>query len=172
MNVKIRQCTLSDAERLVEIYAPYVRNTAVSFEYAVPSTDVFKERINTIIPRYPYLVAEVEGVVVGYCYANDFKQRCAYSHCFETSIYLAKYFQGQGIGKMLYYELERQLADRGIKNIYACIAWTDQPDERLSHQSVEFHKRMGFSCVAHFHKCGWKFNEWYDTVWMEKLIDE
>ena len=86
--------------------------------------------------------------------------------------YIAKDFQGKGLGKMLYNELERQLADRVIKNIYACIAWTDIPNERLSHQSVEFHKRMGFSQVAHFHRCGWMFNEWYDTVWMEKLIYE
>ena len=171
MSVRIRQCSFSDAVRLVEIYAPYVQDTAVSFEYAVPSTEVFKERIKNIVARYPFLVAEVDGDVVGYCYASNFKQRCAYSHCVETSIYIAKDFQGKGIGKMLYNELERQLADRGIKNIYAGIAWTDIPNERLSHQSVEFHKRMGFSQVAHFHRCGWKFDEWYDTVWMEKLIN-
>ena len=171
MSVRIRQCSFSDAVRLVEIYAPYVQDTAVSFEYAVPSTEVFKERIKNIVARYPFLVAEVDGDVVGYCYASDFKQRCAYSHCVETSIYIAKDFQGKGIGKMLYNELERQLADRGIKNIYACIAWTDIPNERLSHKSVEFHKRIGFSHVAHFHRCGWKFDEWYDTVCMEKLIN-
>lgn len=170
MEIKIRRCTLDDANRLVEIYAPYVENTSISFEYSIPTVAEFQNRINNILPHYPFLVAEVEGRVVGYCYANEFKHRCAYSHCVENSIYVAQDFQGQGIGRMLYDELESQLAEMGKKNLYACIAWIDKPDEHLTHQSVLFHERMGFSRIAHFHRCGWKFNKWYDTLWMEKLI--
>lgn len=93
MEIKIRRCTLDDANRFVEIYAPYVENTSISFEYSIPTVAEFQNRINNILPHYPFLVAEVEGRVVGYCYANEFKHRCAYSHCVENSIYVAQDFR-------------------------------------------------------------------------------
>lgn len=169
--ITIRPCTPDDAEALVNIYAPYVLETAITFEYDVPSVDEFRNRIVDTLKDYPYVVAELDGKIVGYAYAGTFKPRCAYAHCVELSIYVDKAAHHMGIGTTLYSELENMLRDRGIINLNACIAWIDEPNSHLTHQSPDFHERMGYKTVAHFHRCGYKFGEWYDMIWMEKLLD-
>lgn len=171
-SVSIRTATINDAESLAAIYAPYVERTAITFEYAAPTTEEFRRRIANTLESYPYLVAERSGTVVGYAYAGVFKARDAYRHCVETSIYVAEEAHGQGIGRRLLERLEEELRARGFININACIAWVDTPNEHLSHQSAIFHEKMGYRRVAHFHRCGRKFDEWYDMIWMEKLLDE
>lgn len=169
--ISIRTATPADAEKLLAIYAPYVENTAITFEYAVPSVEEFMQRIENTLANYPYLVAERDGKMMGYAYAGMFKPRDAYRHCVETSIYVSKDDHGQGIGTLLYQVLEEELKQRGVININACIAWIDSPNSHLTHQSSDFHAKMGFQRVAHFHRCGYKFDEWYDMIWMEKLLD-
>ncbi len=169
--IKVRDCVPDDAERLVEIYAPYVRDTAVSFEYEVPSVEEFKIRIERTLASYPYIVAEEDGVVQGYAYAGVFHEREAYNHCVETSIYVSQGQRGKGVGRVLYDELEKRLTRRGIINLNACISWKDEEDEYLTHDSQLFHERLGYVRVAHFHRCGYKFGRWYDMIWMEKLLD-
>lgn len=166
----IRTCTPDDAAALLEIYAPYVVKTAVSFEITPPTVEEFRTRIINISSHYPYLVAEEDGCIVGYAYATAFHPRAALSHCAELSIYLAPQAQGRGVGRSLYTLLSQQLPTQGITNLYACIAWTDVPDEYLSHQSVTFHTNMGFEKVAHFHRCGYKFGRYYDLIWMERHL--
>lgn len=121
--VSLRVAVPEDAEKLVEIYAPYVRNTAITFEYEVPSVEEFRGRIENTLKRYPYLVAEMDGQIAGYAYASVFKPRAAYSWCVEVSIYLRGDRRGMGIGKMLYDRLEEILIKQGIRNLYACIAY-------------------------------------------------
>lgn len=169
--VAIRMATPADAAALLAVYAPYVERTAVSFEWAVPGVEEFRARIASTLARYPYLVAEADGVPVGYAYAGVFKPRAAYRHCVETSVYVCEDFHGRGVGRALYAELERRLKAQGIRNLNACIAWIDEPDEYLTHGSPAFHARLGFVRVAHFHRCGYKFGRWYDMIWMEKLLD-
>ena len=169
--ITIRTATVADAEKLLAIYAPYVENTAITFEYKAPSVEEFAERIKNTLAEYPYLVAEKDGEVLGYVYASTFKPRCAYRHCVETSIYVAHEAQGQGVGRKLYETLEEELKNRGIINLNACIAWIETPNSHLTHQSPDFHSKMGYKRVAHFHRCGYKFGEWYDMIWMEKLLD-
>lgn len=168
----IRPAVPSDSERLLEIYGYYVKNTAISFEYDVPSLDEFKSRIVSITKRYPYLVALCDGKIEGYAYAGVFKNRAAYDRSCETTVYVDKNAQRQGIGKALYAALERELKKIGILNMYACIAYPDKDDEYLTKNSERFHARMGFTKVGEFHKCGYKFGRWYDMIWMEKLIGE
>lgn len=169
----IRNATPSDAEALLGIYAPYVTDTAVTFEYDVPTVEEFAHRVAAISAKYPYLVAECGGVPVGYAYAGVFKNRAAYQWAVETSIYVRSDAQRRGVGAMLYAALEQRLREQGILNMNACISYpADQPDPYLTLQSVRFHERMGFNMVAHFHKCGLKFGRWYDMVWMERLIGE
>ena len=120
--ITIRTATVADAEKLLAIYAPYVENTAITFEYTVPSVEEFAERIKNTLAEYPYLVAEKDGEILGYAYAGTFKPRCAYRHCVETSIYVAREAHGQGIGRKLYEALEEELRNRGIINLNACIA--------------------------------------------------
>ena len=98
----IRPAVPSDSERLLEIYGYYVKNTAISFEYDVPSLDEFKSRIVSITKRYPYLVALCDGKIEGYAYAGVFKNRAAYDRSCETTVYVDKNAQRQGIGKALY----------------------------------------------------------------------
>lgn len=169
MNV-IRIATEDDAESLLRIYAYYVTNTAISFEYEVPSVDEFKERIRRTLRKYPYLILECDGGVTGYAYAGAFKQRSAYDWAVETTIYIAREERGKGHGRILYTALEQALAAQGIINLNACIAFPVVPDEYLTGSSVHFHEKMGYRMVGEFHKCGYKFNKWYDMVWMEKCI--
>jgi phosphinothricin acetyltransferase len=169
--ITIRTATVADAEKLLAIYAPYVENTAITFEYTVPSVEEFANRIRNTLADYPYLVAEKDGEILGYVYASTFKPRCAYRHCVETSIYVAREAHGQGVGSKLYEALEEELKSRGIINLNACIAWIETPNSHLTHQSPDFHAKMGYKRVAHFHRCGYKFDEWYDMIWMEKLLD-
>jgi len=170
INYSIRDARVEDAKDLLQIYAPYVTDTAVTFEYDVPSEEEFRERIENTLKKYPYLVATVNNIPVAYCYAGVFKNRAAYNHCVETSIYVDPKYQGYGIGTALYQELEKRLRPIGILNVNACISFTDVPNEYLTCQSPEFHARRGYETVAHFHKCGFKFGRWFDMICMEKMI--
>jgi L-amino acid N-acyltransferase YncA len=170
--VTIRAARKSDAPALLDIYAPYVRDTAITFEYDVPTADEFAGRIHNVLTRYPYLVAECGGNLLGYAYASPFHSRAAYSWAVETSIYVRCDRRQLGIGRRLYDELERALSAQGILNLNACIAFPETEDEHLTRDSVRFHDRLGYRMVGEFHKCGYKFGRWYGMVWMEKLIGE
>lgn len=169
-NVKFRIATLEDAEELLKIYKPYVEDTAITFEYEVPSVDEFSKRIENTLKLYPYIVAVNENKILGYAYASAFHPRVAYSWSAETSIYLKKDCRGNGLGKKLYLLMEDILKKQNILNLNACIAYTQKEDSHLTNASVSFHKHLGYKLVGHFTKCGYKFNTWYDMVWMEKLI--
>lgn len=166
----IREVRLEDAAKLVEIYTYYVQNTAVSFEYAVPTVEEFKDRISHIIEKYPYLVCEVNNRIVGYAYASAYSVRDAYAWTVATSIYLDKNYRRQGIGSVLYEELENRLREQGIVNMLAGVAYCEKEDEYLSHDSFKFHSKMGYSKVAHFEAIGKKFDIWYDLLWMQKKL--
>jgi L-amino acid N-acyltransferase YncA len=171
-DITIRPATADDAEALVDIYAPYVEHTAITYEYAVPSVSEFRSRIINTLKTYPYIVAEKERLIVGYAYAGQFKERAAYSWCVETTIYVKSDFKRGGIGSLLYTKLEDILRLQNILNLNACIACPAKEDEYLNKDSIRFHERMGFTRVGEFHNCGYKFNRWYNMVWMEKSIGE
>lgn len=170
--VSIRPAVPQDAEALLQIYMPYVQNTAISFEYTVPSVAEFTDRIRKTLTHYPYLVALRDDKIVGYAYASAFKSRTAYGWGVESSIYVSESCRGGGIGRMLYEKLESVLRRQNILNLNACIAFPTGEDVHLTDDSAKFHARMGFKTVAHFHQCGFKFNTWYDMIWMEKLLGE
>lgn len=169
-NVKIRSVSISDAKELLEIYAPYVIDTAITFEYEVPLLEEFEKRIIKIQEKYPYLVAEADGEIIGYAYATSFHPRAAYGWCAEMAIYLQKDKRQLGIGTKLYEALEARLKEMGILNLYACIGYAPVEDEYLTNASVIFHEKLGYKINGHFTKCGYKFGRWYDMVWMEKMI--
>ena len=170
--ITIRDATLDDAERLLEIYSYYVENTAITFEYGVPSIEDFRSRMKHTIEKYPYLVIEKDCVVQGYAYAGSFVGRAAYDWSCEMTIYLDHTLQKQGYGRKLYEALELALKDMGILNLYACIGYPDVEDEYLTTNSADFHSHLGFTEVGRFHQCGYKFGRWYDMIWMEKVIGE
>lgn len=166
----IRIATENDAEQLLDIYAYYVKNTVISFEYEVPSVEEFQARIHKTLTKYPYLVSERNGKIIGYAYAGAFKERSAYNWSVETTIYLAHGLQGQGLGKELYLALEKALSLQNILNLNACIGYPTVDDEYLTKNSAQYHEHLGYHLVGEFTKCGYKFGRWYNMIWMEKLI--
>ena len=162
MNV-IRLATLHDAERLLEIYAPYIEKTTISFEYEAPSLEEFQRRMKEFGGFYPYLVCEIDGKVIGYAYAHRYAERAAYGWGAEASIYVDENALHGGIGTALYQALLELLALQNVCTVYGCITW---PNER----SIGLHKKMGFREFARFEKSGFKFGRWIDVVWMEKVL--
>ena len=172
MRIHLRSATIDDAEQMLDIYAPYVEKTAITFEYDVPTVEEFRKRIASHLTRYPWIVAEADDRIVGYAYASAFKERAAYQWSVETSIYVDEAIRHHGIGRLLHEALEESLRSRGILNMNACISYIQPEDEYLTLDSVRFHERLGYTQVAHFHQCGKKFGRWYDMIWMEKIIGE
>lgn len=170
--IEIRTARLSDADELLNIYAPYVQETSVSFEYEVPSLEEFKKRMEKTQKVYPYLVAQAGREIAGYVYAGRLHERAAYDWAVETSIYVKRSRKQRGVGRRLYDALEKALKIQGMLNLNACIAYPEKEDEYLTWDSVRFHEKMGYHMVGHFKKCGYKFGRWYDMVWMEKHIGE
>ncbi len=162
--MSIRLATVADVPRILEIYAPYIENTAVSFEYTVPTREEFTARFLKITARFPWLVWEEEGVVWGYAYGSLPFERAAYQWTAAASIYLCAEACGRGIGKQLYADLERLLRLAGYRKLYALIT-TDNDG------SVAFHRAMGYRYVATMPDCGYKFNKWHGIVWMEKDLN-
>ncbi len=171
-DVVIRTARVSDAQSLLEIYAPYVRNTAITFEYEVPEPADFQKRIENTLKKYPYIVAEADEEILGYAYTGAFKERAAYDWAAEVSTYVKEDKRGFGIGRRLFEVLEEISVAQHILNLNACIAYADTEDEYLTNDSVTFHSHMGYKMVGKFHQCGYKFGKWYDMVWMEKMIGE
>lgn len=170
LDSKIRIATIKDAEQLLQIYAPYVEKTAITFEYEIPSLEEFESRISNVLKKYPYLVAERDGEILGYAYVGSFKERAAYDWSVETSIYVDENKKHLGIGGKLHEALENVLKEQGILNMNACIGYPEVEDEYLNKNSVEFHEHLGYQMVGKFHNCGYKFDRWYHMVWMEKMI--
>lgn len=171
-SINIRMAALEDAKCILKIYEYYVKNTAITFEYDVPTRTEFEERMRTTMKRYPYLVAERNGEILGYAYANPLKERAAYNWSCELTIYLDRSVQKCGLGKRLYEELEAQLKEMGIVNLYVCIGYPETEDQYLTKNSAKFHEHIGYTKIGEFHKCGYKFNRWYNMIWMEKIIGE
>ena len=257
-----------DAEALVTIYAPYVEETAITFEYEVPSVETFRARIAHTLATYPYIVAveeqpanagaghadgtsstcidrsdanagtvDADGVpasstpaagadaaggtcrtsehIIGYAYVGRLHERAAYDWTVETSIYVDRRARKHGLGRQLYERLEAILRAMNIISVNACIAYpgtmnaTDRTrtdlqdrctergemtatmpdrmhaeyregsadrgasigeDPYLNTNSPDFHAHLGYQLVGHFHACAYKFDRWYDMIWMEKWI--
>lgn len=168
--MRIRAAEPEDAEGLLEIYAPYVEETAITFEYDVPSVEEFQRRIAGVLARYPYLVAEKDGAILGYAYARPFHSRAAYGWAVETSLYVSREKKRMGLGGSLHKALENVLREQGFLNMNACVAVPEKDDEYLTRNSVQFHEHLGYRMVGEFTQVGYKFGRWYNMAWMEKHI--
>ncbi|MEF2837114.1 MAG: N-acetyltransferase family protein [Oscillospiraceae bacterium] len=159
----IRLATEKDVPEILEIYAPYVENTTVSFEYDVPCRRSFLQRFYDITAQYPWLVWEEDGRILGYAYASAPYTRAAFAWCAEPSIYLREEAKGRGIGKKLYTVLEKILELQGYHMLYALITAENTA-------SIRFHEKNGYKFSVEFPNCGYKFGRWLGLVWMEKPI--
>ena len=163
--MNIRLARPSDAATLLAIYAPYVENTAITFEYEVPTVEDFATRIEKTLGKYPYLVAEEDGAILGYAYASTYYARAAYDWAVELSVYVSQDARGKGVGSKLYDELEDLLGQVGYIHFLACISL---PNEA----SLALHLKRGYQQVAHFPKIGYKFERWHDIIWLQKSLDK
>ena len=140
--INIRVATVEDAQQILQIYAPYIEKTAITFEYEVPVLEEFRGRIQHTLKKYPYLVAEEAGEILGYAYTGPFKERAAYDWAVETTIYVKEDKKQRGIGKLLYQALEEISEAQNILNMNACIAYPENEDEHLTKNSVQFHEHQ------------------------------
>ncbi len=163
MEYVIRKATLEDAQAILDIYAPYIRNTVITFEYEVPSLEEFRRRMEGIMEFYPYLVCEMDGRIVGYAYAHRYGERAAFDWSAELSVYLDTSYLGKGIGRRLYEELIRCLRRQNIKTVYALVSTPNAASEAL-------HEKLGFRLTGTFEKIGYKLGRWCDLTYYEKEI--
>ena len=157
----IRIATEADVPEILAIYAPYVENTTVTFEYDVPTPDAFLDRFRKITEQFPWLVWEEDGKILGYAYGSAPFQRDAYRWCAEDSVYLLPEARNKGIGTKLCTALEKILFYQGYRRIYALITAENQ-------SSITFHKKLGFTLRGELPEAGFKFGRWVGVVWMDK----
>jgi L-amino acid N-acyltransferase YncA len=162
---RIRSIELSDARAVRDIYAPYVSDSAISFEIEPPDLSVIEQRIRSLQPQYPWLVFEVDDEVLGYAYASRHRERMAYQWCVDVSVYIHLSGHRCGIGRALYIALFEILRRQGYVNAYAGITLPNP-------SSTGFHERLGFERVGVYTRVGYKFGQWHDVVWLQlRLLD-
>jgi len=161
----IRLITENDADKVLEIYKPYVLHTIITFEYATPSNEEFLQRIKNIIAQYPWLVCLYGDKVIGYSYAGLHRYRSAYQWSCESTVYLLPEFHRKGIARILYETLFSILRIQGYFNVYAGVSL---PNEK----SVGFHQSLGFTKIGIYEKIGYKFGEWHDVEWFQFQLRE
>ena len=154
-----------DAAGILAVYAPYIRETAITFETEVPALAAFERRVAEIGADFPYLVLEVDGELAGYAYAHRQAERAAYAWNAELSIYLAGKWRGRGLGAPLYRLLERLLAMQGYVNLYGVITASNRG-------SIALHEKLGYRQIGLHEKTGWKFGQWHDVAWLYKRVGE
>lgn len=158
MKFAIRPAVAADAEALLAIYAPIVRDTTISFETTVPSVADFAARIASALAAHQWLVAETPQGLIGYAYGTSHRARAAYRFAAETSVYVADNAHGLGVARALYSALFDDLVALGYYHAYAGITMPNQP-------SVGLHAAMGFSLLGQFPNVGFKQGRWHDVSW-------
>ena len=159
----LRIATEADVSAILSIYAPYILNSTATFEYDVPSGEEFLARFQGITARFPWLVWEEAGQILGYAYASAPYSRAAFGWCAEPTVYLTPEARGKGIAAALYEALEKILKIQGYQVLYALITAENLP-------SVRFHEKCGYHLQADFPNCGFKFGRWLGLYWMEKRL--
>lgn len=153
----IRPALPEDAPRIADIYNPYVRDTAISFEEAAVSAEAMADRMAKVRQAgLPWLVAEHAGEVVAYAYATRWRERHAYRYSVECTVYAAPECRGTGVGQALYEVLFPGLRAAGLHAVIAVIALPNP-------SSIALHERLGMRKVAHFTQVGFKFGQWHDV---------
>ena len=162
---RIRLATPEDAGAIAAIYAPYVRDTAISFEWEPPTVEEMRGRIRHTLERFPWLVATDDGRLVGYAYATSYRTRAAYQWSAEVSVYVAPDARRRGVAGMLYDALLGLLRLQGYRTLYGVIAL---PNEA----SVSFHETKRFERIGVFPAAGFKHGAWHDVLWMRRALEQ
>jgi L-amino acid N-acyltransferase YncA len=161
----IRLATEGDAEQIAAVYAPNVTDTVISFETEAPSADEMRRRIGATLKRYPWLVCERQGRVLGYAYAGAHGSRAAYRWSVDVSVYVREGAHRRGVGRALYTSLFAALDLQGFYNAYAGATLPNPA-------SVRLHEAMGFRPVGVYRGVGYKMGAWHDVVWWHLPLRE
>ena len=159
----LRSCRPSDAMQICAIYNHYVRDTVVTFEEAPVADDEMAQRIVDVTQRQPWLVLEENGVILGYAYATAWKTRSAYRHSVESTVYLSRSATGRGLGTQLYQAL---IADLRARDTHCFIGGISLPNAA----SVALHEKLGFKRIGQFSEIGWKFGQWVDVGYWQRVL--
>jgi phosphinothricin acetyltransferase len=162
---KLRDATPDDAPAIADIYAGYVRDSIATFELVPPDADEMRRRIARVTATWPWMVAEADGRVLGWAYAIGWKERAAYRHSAETTIYLDAGATGRGLGRRLYGALLERLPALGVR---VAIGGVSLPNPA----SVALHEALGYEPVGVFREVGWKFDRWIDVGYWQKVFPE
>ncbi len=161
----IRFVQKADAARILGIYEPYVKETAITFEYESPSLAEMQNRIKKISADYPYIVCLLDEKIIGYAYAHRQMERSAYQWNAELSVYVDEDYVHCGVGKALYGALIEILKLQNIQNVYAGITSPNENSERL-------HEYFGFKKLGEYHNTGYKCGAWHTVAWFEKTLGD
>lgn len=159
----IRKAILSDTKAMVDVYNVYVTQSTVTFETEPVTEAEMRRRIGEIAAAHPCFVCEEAGRMAGYCYAHAWKERAAYRHTWESTVYLAAGMQGRGIGRQLMERLIADCREQGCHALIACITGGNEA-------SIRLHERLGFRRVSCFEQVGRKMGVWLDVVDYELLL--
>jgi phosphinothricin acetyltransferase len=162
--MRIRPATVEDSAQIAAIYAPFVEHSHVSFEENAPDAAEMRERIASYTEKYPWLVAEERGQILGYAYACAHRSRAAYRWSVDSAIYVRESAQGRGVGKALYSELFRILKLQGFRSVYAGVSLPNDA-------SIALHRSLGFAEVGIYRRVGYKDGAWRDTLWWQLQLD-
>ncbi|WP_439574092.1 GNAT family N-acetyltransferase [Phreatobacter sp.] len=163
----LRPATGADIPAITAIYGPNVRDGIASFEYDVPDASEMERRQAAILAGgYPYLVAEIDGAVVGYAYASAYRTRPGYRFACENSVYVSPAAQGRGVGRALLDQLIDDCTALGYRQMIAVIG------NLGNHGSIALHRACGFTVVGVLPSIGWKLDRWVDCVLMQRPLGE
>jgi L-amino acid N-acyltransferase YncA len=165
MAMTIRLAAESDAEQILEIYAPFCRDTPVSFETQPPTLEEIRHRIAKILKSHPWLVCEDSGLILGYAYASPHRERAAYVWSVDVSVYVREGRRRGGLGRALYTSLFQLLKLQGF---YTALAGTTVPNPG----SIGLHRAMGFELVGTYRNIGYKCGAWHDVAWWQLALQE
>jgi phosphinothricin acetyltransferase len=165
VSLTIRPVTPDDADAIAAIYRPYVTGTAITFELDPPDAEEIRTRIEGITPTHPWLVAEVDGAVLGYAYGSSYRTRAAYRWVAETGIYMADAARGRGIGTPLYRALLDELQRRGFVAAMGVMTAGNPA-------STALHERLGFVDTGTQPGIGYKHGGWHAVVFWQKDLAE
>ncbi len=161
----IRMATLEDAQRILDIYNPYIENTCITLEYDCLSLEDFQNRMASIMKNFPWIVYEQDGIIIGYAYTSAFHTRAGYAWDCDCSIYLDSTYHGNGIGTALYLTLFDIMKAMGYYNLYALVT-SQNP------ASLRFHESLGFIIEAQQENIAFKFGKWQGITRMVKRIGD
>jgi L-amino acid N-acyltransferase YncA len=159
---EIRPATVADAAACAAVYAPYVTDSCISFEYEPPSAE---ELVSRIARAYEWVVAEDGGEVVGFAYGSRHRERAAYDWAADVAIYTAATYHGRGMGRALYEALFELLRARGLRTLCAGVALPNDASDGL-------HRALGFTEVGVYRRIGWKFGSWHDVRWWQLQLGD